>query len=239
MGKTENNAETIDLLKLLRVIWQHLAIVLAITIACGILGFGTAAFLISPTYSASADMIVNNNQDQSQSATITTSDLSASSSLVDTYAVVLKSHTVLEQVIGDLHLDYTYEQLSDAIAVSAVDNTQVMRITVTAGSSNEAMQIVTKIVELAPDAIMDTVNAGSVKTVDAPWTSGNQVAPSKTKYAALGAMLGLVVSVGVVVLGELLNNTFQTEEDVRKILGLQLLGVIPMEETNGKKGGAR
>ena len=237
-NRVEKDEDMIDLGRLANLIWQHLVVILVVALICGAAGYAYANFGIEPTYSASADMIVNNSQDQ-QSSTVTNADLSASTSLVDTYAVILKSHTLLEQVITDLHLDCTYNQLADQISVSAVDNTQVMRITVKAESSEKAMMIVNKIVELAPEAIMNTVIAGSVKTVDAPWTSGKQVEPSRKKYAMLGAVLGLVVSCGVIVVRELLNNTFQTEEDVRKVLGLQVLGVIPVEEKSGKKGGGR
>jgi capsular polysaccharide biosynthesis protein len=227
----------IDLLRLAQVLWQHIVIIISVMVICAAAGYAIAAFVIAPTYSASADMIVNNQQDQTQSTAVTTGDLSASSTLVDTYAVILKSHTILEQVITDLNLDTTYDALADSITVTAVDSTQVMRITVKAGSSEEAMQIVSRIVELAPDAIMDTVNAGSVKTVDTPWTSGKPVSPSKSKFTALAGLLGLVVSCGIIILRELMNNTFQTEEDVRKVLGLQVLGVIPLEELGMKKGG--
>lgn len=47
-------------------------------------------------------------------------------------------------------------------------------------------------------------------------------------------MLGLVLSVGVVVLRELLDNRIKSEEDVRKYLELPVIGVIPDYEMGGK-----
>ena len=226
---------TIDLRQIARVIWRNMLLIIATMLVCGVIGYCISAYLIAPTYSASADMLVNNNQDAS-ATTITNSDLTASSSLVDTYAVILKSHNILEQIIRDLHLDYDYQTLAGKVSVSAVNNTQVMRIKVKDQDPQTALAIVSKIVELAPDVIMDTVNAGSVKTVDDPYTNGKPVSPSKRNYTAIASLLGLLACLAVLILAELLNDRFRSEEDVRNILGLPVLGVIPVEDKSGGRG---
>lgn len=224
-------------MKLLRVLWQHAVVIAAVTLVCAFAGLMTATFLIAPTYSASADLLVNNTQ--AENSSVTYSDLTASTSLVDTYSVILKSHRMLEKIIADLQLDCDYNSLAGRISLSAVNSTQVMRVTVTGKDVNEAMAIVSKIVELAPDAIESTVSAGAVKTVDDPWTTGEKVSPSKRNYTAIAGLLGLVVSAGIIVLRELLDNTFKSEEDVRNVLELHVLGVIPVEDEATGKGGAR
>jgi capsular polysaccharide biosynthesis protein len=176
-------------------------------------------------------MIVNNKQNAAtQTGDVTTSDLSASSTLVSTYSVILKSHTVLGQVIDQLGLPYTYDQLAGMISVSTVNNTQVMRITVRCGDSQTALEIVSKLVEIAPRVIVDKAEVGSVKTVDEPWTSGKIVSPSKKKYALAGFAAGFLAMCAIFILRELLNNTYKTEADITKDLGLPVLGVIPLEE---------
>ncbi len=226
----------IDIGMLMQMLWHHLPILLAATIGCAVIGFCIAQFLIAPTYNASADMLVNNSQETIATATITNSDVTASTSLVETYSVILKSHTVLEQVIEDENLDMTYEQLSNKVSVSAVNDTQVMRITVKDSSAKEALNIVTDIVMIAPDVIIEAAKVGSVDVVDDPYTSGKPVAPSRRNYTLVAALIGLIISAGVLILREVMNNTIKTEEDMRGIFGLQLLGTIPLEgETETRK----
>lgn len=221
----------IDLWQIVYILWQHAVWILLVAVLCADLGFAVAAFVIPPTYSASADMIVNNKQNTAtQTGDVTTQDLSASSTLVSTYSVILKSHTVLGQVLDQLDLPYTYDQLAGMISVSTVNNTQVMRITVRCGDSRTALEIVSKLVEIAPGVIVDKAEVGSVKTVDDPWTSGKIVAPSKKKYALAGFAAGFVLMCALFILKELLNNTYKTEADITKDLGLPVLGVIPLEE---------
>ena len=236
----ENDEIVIDIQQIIYILWKNFVWILLVAVLCADVGFAVATFVISPTYSASADMIVNNKQNEAtQTGDVTTSDLSASSSLVSTYSVILKSHTVLGRVIDSLKLDYTYDQLADMISVSTVNNTQVMRLTVKCGDPETALRIVSELVEIAPEVIIDKAEVGSVKTVDEPWTSGEIVAPSKKRYALLGFAIGFVLMCGLFILRELLNNTYKTEADITKDLGLPVLGVIPLEEggvvNKGKK----
>lgn len=235
-----NDEIVIDLQQIFYVLWKNFVWILLVAILCADVGFSIAAFVIKPTYSASADMIVNNKQNEStQTGDVTTSDLSASSTLVSTYSVILKSHTVLGQVIQDLDLGYTYDELAQKISVSTVNNTQVMRLTVRCGDPKTALKIVSKLVEIAPKVIIDKAEVGSVKTVDEPWTSGKIVAPSKRKFALAGFGVGFLVICAIFIIKELLNNTYKTEADLAKDLGLPILGVIPLEEggvaSKGKK----
>lgn len=226
-----NDEMAIDLWQIGYILWKRAVWIVLAAVLCADLGFAVAAFAIRPTYSASADMIVNNKQNvAAQTGDVTSSDLNASSTLVSTYSIILKSHIVLGQVIDQMNLPYSYENLAKMISVSTVNNTQVMRITVRCGDSQTALEIVSKLVEIAPSVIIDKAEVGSVKTVDDPWTSGEIVAPSKKKYAMAGFAAGFFVMSALVILKELLNNTYKTEADITRDLGLPVLGVIPLEE---------
>ena len=50
----------------------------------------------------------------------------------------------------------------------------------------------------------------------------------------LGGVLGLVISVGIILLAVLLDNKIHTEDDIAKYLDLAVVGVIP-EYQRGKK----
>lgn len=229
MDKNDDNI--IDIGKAFAFVWQEKIPVIIVTIIFTMFGFVLSSFIIKPTYSASADMLVTNTK-QSTSQTITINDINAASDLVDTYSVILKSHTLLDQVIKELNLDKSHAQLSSEISVSSVNKTQVMKITVNAESSEAALSIVQKVVDLAPTAIENAIGSGSVKTVDQPWTSGKPVSPSVSKYTLLFAFCGLALSVIVVLIKEFTNNKFKTEKDVQTILNLPVLGIIPFEDDN-------
>lgn len=220
---------TIDLRKIFYQIVQNIVTIALVTFAAAMVGYIISAFLIKPTYSASAQMLVNNKNGEQQTSSITQSDINASSSLVSTYSIILKSHDVLEKVVEDCQLGYSQETLSKMISVSSVNSTQVMRITVKNHDANEALAICSDIVRLAPEAIMTAMDAGSVTTVSTPYTTGKRVSPSKKKYTLAGGLLGLFACLAWILIKEITNDKFKTTDDVRNVLDLNILGVIPDE----------
>ena len=222
----------IDLSQLFYILWNNVVWILLAAVLCADIGYGIATFVKTPIYTASADMLVNNRQNTTSgdTSTVTSSDLNASSSLVSTYSIILKSHTVLEEVIDTLGLDYSYSELASMVSVSTVNDTQVMRVTVKNADPQVAMDIVAQIVSIAPAVIVDKAEVGSVKTVDQPWSSGRPVSPNKKRYIFVFAIAGALLMCMFLVLRELMNNTFKTEADITRELGLPILGVIPLEE---------
>ena len=225
--------ETIDLLELLGVVRRHIVALLLTTVLAAAAGFAVSKFLMTPQYQASALMIVNTRQDTT--ANVTSDQLNSASQLVSTYSIIVKSDTVLNQVIANLGLNMSYETLAGKVGVAAVDDTQVMEITVTDANSDGARQVCEQITQVAPDAILTAVEAGSVKVISAASVDPDPVSPNVMRNTAIAGVLGLVVCLGVLFLQVLLDNKINTEEDVTKQLGLNVIGVIPDYENGGKK----
>lgn len=224
--------DTIDLLEVLDVIRQHILIILLVTVVAAVAGFGISRFVMVPQYEASALMIVNTRQDVT--ANVTSDQITSATKLVSTYSIIIKSDTVLQQVINNLGLTLTYAQLKDRVTVSAVDDTQVMQITVRSDNPEWARQVCDQITTVSPDVILESVEAGSVKLISQAAASPNPVSPNVSKNTAMAGLVGLVVSIAIVVLRELLDNKIKTEEDIRKYLDLPVVGVIPDYDMGGK-----
>ena len=116
--------ETIDLLEVLNAVRQHLLAVILTTLILACAGFGVSKFLMTPKYQASALMIVNTRQDTTSN--VTSDQINSATKLVSTYSIIIKSDTVLQQVIDDLGLSLSYSDLKGRVTVSAVDDTQVI-----------------------------------------------------------------------------------------------------------------
>ena len=228
MGKKFQNEETIDLLELFGMLWQHIFQILICTVIGAAVAFGVTKFLMVPQYESSAMMIVNTRQDVN--ANVTSDQINSATKLVETYSIIVKSDTVLSRVIDDLGLNLNYGELKDKVTVKSVNSTQVMQISVQDADPAAAQIICQKITQVCPDLIKDAVEAGSVKLISAASTPVQPVSPNTLKNTAVGAMLGLVACAGVLVLRMLLNNKINNDADVQKYLDLPVLGVIPAYE---------
>ena len=224
--------DTIDLLEVLNAVRQHIAVLILCTLATAIAGFAITHFLITPQYESSALMIVNTRQDTT--STVTIDQINSATKLVSTYSIIIKSDTVLQQVIDNLGLSLTYEKLAERVTVSAVDDTQVMKVTVKSDNPEWARQVCEQITVVSPDVILESVEAGSVKVISSAAVNPTPVSPNVGRNTMLGGVLGLVISVGIILLTVLLDNKIHTEDDVAKYLDLAVVGVIP-EYQGGKR----
>ena len=159
----EMEEEVIDLSELLRLLWSHVLQIVAVGLVAAVISFLVCTFALTPRYQASVNMIVNTRQDST--TTVSTDNITSAKSMIDTYAVIIKSNLVLNDVIQRMGLDMTYSQLADSITVGSVNSTQIMAITVTNENPGLAGKIAQTIAEVAPDVIVEKVEAGSCKAV--------------------------------------------------------------------------
>lgn len=230
-----NNEETeIDLLRLLLACWHRLWIIILAAVLCAGLGFCYAKFLITPEYQSGIMVYVNNNSHTSENNAITPGDLSVSQQLVDTYVVILKNKTTLKEIIEVGHLNYTPEQLSKMISASAVNETEIFQIKVTATNPYATALISNIIAQVLPEKISSIVDGSSVRIMDIAEVPEYPISPSITKYIALGMLLGIIISASIIIIIEFFNTTICDEEYLTQNYDLPVLAVIPELIANSK-----
>ena len=223
--RSMEDEETIDLMEIARLLWAHIVQIVAAAVAAALICLLVCMFALTPKYQASINMIVNTRQDTT--TTFTSDNFNSAKNLISTYAVIIKSNTVLNEVIDTLSLDMTYGQLYSMVSVTSVDSTQIMKVTVTDTDAKRAGEIVETIADIVPDVLVEKVEAGSCKTVSDVAVNPNKVFPQTKKYVMMAGLLGAVLVCGVLVLAHLLHDTIVDDEDVQKKLGLPMLGLIP------------
>lgn len=227
----EGGTTEIDLLGLLRLLFGKIWMILIAMALCGAIAFVTAVFTITPTYTASAMLYVNNSSASVGGVpiTISSSQISAAKSLLDTYVVILKTRTTLEAAIekADLRGKYTYGQLSGIVSAASVNDTDIFRISATCADRDDALLIVDTLVEILPDRISDIVDGSSVRVVDHAIRPSGRSSPSYTKYGVMGVMVGAILSAALIIVQDLLNNTVRDEEYLKQRYSIPILAVIP------------
>lgn len=221
----EMEEEVIDLGELFRLLWSHALQIVAVGLAAAVISLLVCTFALTPRYEASVNMIVNTRQDNT--ATVSNDNITSAKNMIDTYAVIIKSNIVLNDVIQRLGLSMSYSQLADSISVGSVNSTQIMAITVTNENPGLAGKIAQTIAEVAPEVIVEKVEAGSCKAVSDVEINTTPVYPQTKKTTLLCALAGMVVACGILVLDHLLHNYIVDDEDVQKKLNLPVLGFIP------------
>lgn len=212
-------------LELFAALKDQIARLLLVALAAAVLAWGVSSFLIPRKYEASVNMIVNTRSDVP--GIVTSDSVVSAQNLVDTYAIIIKSNIVLNQVIQELGLEMSAEELEESVSVNAINNTQVMRITVRSGDPEQARQVAQCITHVAPDVLTNAVAAGSCEVVSLVYASEKPVSPNIMKNTLMAGILGLLAAAAAVILSELRNDYIVDETDAEKRLGLAVLGIIP------------
>lgn len=230
MEKERNNKEyySIDLMQLMKALWRKVWIIALCGILVSALGFSVAAFALSPQYSSSIMLYVNSNAiSMDDFISITPSQLSAAQSLVKTYIVLLQNRTTLEKVIEKADVSYTYEELEKMIEASSVDETEIMRVTVTTNDPHEAAKIANAIAEVLPRRVDEIIDGSSMEVVDYGIVDPEKVGPSITGFTVVGMLIGIVLSGVVLILKEILDDTIRDEEYILQTYDYPILAKIP------------
>lgn len=227
----ESDEETIDLLELLYALlgkWREIA---AATVACALIAAIGVLFFVTPKYQASSTIYVISRKDSA----INISDLQIGTALTDDYIQVFHMWEVQEKVISNLDLPYTYNQLDGMLSVTNASNTRMLEITVTSESAQEAADIANEYAEVVRDYIAKKMATDKPSIMSTALVPTVPVSPNKTKSILLGALLGFVVSAGVIVVITLLDDTYKTTDDIKKYTGLVTMAVIPLEKSDEPK----
>ena len=230
-NKTNRTKEyyTIDVLHILKALWRRAWLI----VLCGVLvagiAFSIAAFTITPTYSSSIMLYVNNNSFSlgNTSFSISSSEILAAQSLVNTYSVILKSRTTLERVIEKTGVSYSPQQLNGMIAAAPSNETEIMQVTVTCTDPYVAAKIANGIAEILPVRIAEIIDGASMEVVDSAIPNVDKVAPSITRYTAIGLIIGVLLAIAALVILALMDDTIHDEEYVLQNYNCPILAKVP------------
>lgn len=220
----ENDEITIDLMDLFQVVFKKLHLVLLAGIIAALVAVLVTKLFMTPVYTSTTKMYVLSKQDANSA--VTSSDLQVGSQLTKDYMELIKSRSVMEQVISQLQLDMSVDKLSGEITVSNTADTRILSISVENESPKLAKEIADAVRESASVQITQITDA--VNMVEEGNLPKDPTSPNTMKNAMLGGILGIFLALGAIVLIYILDDTIKTPDDVERYLGLTVLTSIPI-----------
>ena len=235
MENKEKQGVEIDLKRLCFALLYRWWVIALAVVLCGTATFCYAWFGMTPVYSSSVQLYVNNNYVDSPG--YSSAQIMAAKDLASTYMVILKSRNVLEVVSERTGGAYTYAQLRSMVSAAAINETEVFQVTVKGANYQDVKVIANHIADVLPEKIAAIVEGSSVRVVDYAVENPNPVGPNYENHALLGAAAGLVLSVALIVLADITDTTIKSEDYLIQAYGkVPLLAVIPGSESSGGYG---
>lgn len=187
-------------------------------------------FAITPKYTATAKMYMVSSSSQS---VVDLTDLNIGQSISGDYVELLKTRPIIEGVIKEQDLDYTYNELVNMISLSVVNNTRIIKIDVTSTDNKEAMDIANALAQKGVRELPKLMETPEPHIAEYAIVPVNKSSPSLSKNTMIGALLGLLAMLAVFTVQFLMDDTFKTAEDIEKEFGVMPLTVIPEGKIDG------
>lgn len=217
--------EEINIKELFGYIISKLWILVLITFLFFVFGNIYSMKLKVPMYHSTTTMVLVSEADANTG--ITQSDVSLNNNLIDTYKEIVKSKTVLNKVINGLRLDETASNLSNRISVSAVNNTQLIRLTVSDRNNENAMRIADEVARVFINETSGIYKLNNVVVIDKASLETKPYNMNIIKENIIYLLAGIMLSLGIIILMYVLDTTISSAQDIEEKLELNVLGSVP------------
>ncbi len=230
------NEEVIDLGYLFKILKKHLLFIILVGLVCGAAAFVLSEFVMTKKYESKALLYVENSQKTSESVNI--NDINAAQKLVNTCQIIFKSSTMMDNLIANLDLPYTKEELDKMITAQSVNSTEVMQLSVESTSPQEAEKVVNELVRLANIEFLRVIKSGSLEVIDYGEIDTRPSFPNVTLITAVGLIIGLAAAYIIVFVNDILDVVVKHDDNLAKLYGIPVFAEITdfLSATESKYG---
>lgn len=187
-------------------------------------------FAITPKYTATAKMYMVSSSSQS---VVDLTDLNIGQSISGDYVELLKTRPIIEGVIEELNLEYSYDQLVSMINLSVINQTRIIQINATSTDKKEAMNIANALAVKGASELPKLMETPAPHVAEFAIVPVNKSSPSLTKNTMIGALLGILLMLVIFTIQFLMDDTFKTADDIEKEFGVMPLTVVPEGKIDG------
>ena len=227
MGKdnVQNDEVEIDLSQLLKLLKKNIRLIIILALVGIIIAASATTFLISKKYQSQGSVllkadVVNGSLDSTQ--------VNTNKMMVNNYVKLLQGNNIQDQVAKNLNI--TSAEVRSSLSITNTTDTQIIEISSTTVDPGLSKRIVDETISVFTTLIQEKLDVTNVTIVDQPEVNPNPVSPSMVKNVIIGAVAGIVISLGYLLLTYLLDTKIKNGEQAEQYLGVPLLGIVPFFE---------
>lgn len=226
MDKTELNDEVqIDLSELFKLIRKHLKSIVIFMLIGAILVGAYTAFMVDKKYSSQGTILL---KAEVIDGAIDNNQLNSNESMVANYIELLQGNNIQDKVAKNL--DISSALVSSALQVSNTEDTQIIEISATTTDPGLSKRIVDETISVFTETVKEILDVSNIIMVDNAEINTAPVSPNIQKNMVLGAVAGIVISLGYILLTYLLDSKIKNADVAEQVLNLPVLGMVPYFE---------
>ena len=219
----------INIMDILFILKKYAWIIILVAVLMAVAAYAYTVTMVVPMYSSTTRMMIKELTPEAQTVY---SDSTSRIMLVNNCIEVLSGTEVMQEVVDELRLDMTPEELQKLVSISSPADTQALTISVVHPDPEMAKKLADKIGEIAEETLAKDIGVATLTTYQQAKTPKAPISPNPIKNTVMGGFLGGFFAAAIAILIRFINNRIYTPEDAEKALGLTVFAAIPEVSDN-------
>ena len=219
--------KTINIEEFIFIIKRRYKLIISMMILFGGISAVLSFFVIKPKYEVSTKIFVGKAEQEEK---YNNSDVQMYQQLIKTYSETIKTKDLVGNAIKNVNTIKTTGQVLGNITVTPIANTQILQVKYKDDDSKEAKEILSAITNEFINTSKTLVTNGNVKVIESVEEPKIPVTPKKCLNISMGIVIGLLAGVGISILLETVDNTFKDRDEIERVVGIPVIGIIPNQE---------
>lgn len=186
---------------------------------------------LQPSYSANAKVFMGNSTDMLEM--YSQEELSYYSQFITIFSEISKIDGFLDDTLRKNHIDKTSLEVASALSFSSSENTPIVNISYSSYTDNQMAEtldavcdeLIDKVEEIMPGTKPTILSEARVSTIY----------PNKKKLPIIAFAAGIILSIGLILVLDYLDNRIVSKKQLEKIIPVPVLGSIPTVEKEFRK----
>ncbi len=224
---------------ILKMILAHVKLIVIVSVVAAFAAYIYADNFIPKKYSSSSMICIKNDEVNIKDGNVSNDDSKVSSNSINASATLANNCTVMfsrcEEMLDIIPGGYN-------VQISSINETNFLTITVSGSDAQVCADTANAIRNAAPKVFEKYYTGGEAVPFGRPAAvPGVHSTPNETRYALFGFIGGLIVSVILAIVFEIIDTTIKPDDDLFKFYEVPVFAeIIDFDADSGsKKGGGR
>lgn len=216
---------------ILKMLLAHIKLIIIVSVVLALGAYIYADNLIEKTYSASTMICIMTNSptnvvdaETDEDGRMSSNSINASQNLAENISIMFRGASEIKAI----------KPAGYSVSVSQVQESNFMSITVTGADGDVCATTANNIRKAAPEVVEKYYKGGEAIPFGDPATApGGPSSPNPTRYAMIGFIAGLVISVLISIILEVIDTTIKPDDDLYKMYDIPVFAEIVDFDSEG------
>jgi len=228
--------KSITVQKIVAVLLGRIKFIILLSVIVGMLFFLYSKFMITPMYSTSAMMYVQNydsrvdgksdkdNQSiNEKNKKIYTTDITGSTALAEICVILFQNSDEITALYNGC-----------GVTMSVQEGTFYVNVNVTGDDPQKCANVANWVIEKSREVFKDNFDYGKIGLIREAKAPSAPYEPNNSKNAILGVLVGLAAACLISILLELIDTTIKSDDDIQQMYGIPVFAEIPDFDNQGR-----